>query len=772
MIEFLSKDKVRNAFSESCATSMVYNPNPIDTSQVRLNTELTELTERLAKNVHDTWARDRLAEGWRYGPFRDDASKEHPNLVPYDQLPEFEREYDRRTALETLRMLLALGYSIESPNPKPSASAHLSAQTTEELERLNGLLSKSPPLEKLVAVWNGRDTDAWASSETLFRLLGESVLKIGEPLLGYDIVNQGLKYFPSSVRLRQLLGLALARSGASEAASAVLIQLYREGHQDEETLGLLARTYKDLADIALNSETKQSYLRRAKDFYSKAYELTKGYWSGVNAATLAVLVGERQYASTLAREVKKICSEDLKQMKNTGGDTYWLLATLGEAALILDECAEAEEWYSQAAEIGRKRYGDLNSSRRNARLLMDHLNVHSSRIEACFHLPAVVVFSGHMLSQAERREPCFPADLEPKIYAEIQKRLHELDAGFGYSSATCGSEILFLEAMLEREGEIHVVLPYEKGQFMEASADRAPGWKTRYERILEHADVVVASGNRANADDILYEYANRILYGLAHCRADQLETGLHALALWDGEPEENPAGTASAIKLWSTLGAEIKIIDSAAVLRKAHRETTPYTEPVRQTKSVTEVARADREFVPEIRALLFADATDFSKLSETETTLFVHHFLGLVGKLIQEFSPAPLMKNTWGDGLYFVFPDVRSAGRFALELRDRVKATQWSEKGLRDLDLRIGLHAGPVYACIDPVTERRNYIGAHVSRAARIEPITPPGNVYASQSFAALAAAEKELEFKCNYVGQTSLAKRYGTFPTYVLLRR
>ena len=74
-----------------------------------------------------------------------------------------------------------------------------------------------------MAVWNGRDTDAWASSETLFRLLGESVLKIGEPLLGYDIVNQGLEHFPSSVRLRQLLGLALARSGASEAASAVLI---------------------------------------------------------------------------------------------------------------------------------------------------------------------------------------------------------------------------------------------------------------------------------------------------------------------------------------------------------------------------------------------------------------------------------------------------------------------------------------------------------------------------------------------------------------------
>jgi class 3 adenylate cyclase len=756
-----------------CAPSMVYNPKPIDTSQIRLNAELTELTERLAKNVHDTWARDRLAEGWRFGPFRNDVSKEHPNLVPYDHLPEFEREYDRRTALETLRMVLALGYRIEPPNSKPSASTRPSTQTTEELERLNGLLSKSPQLQKLVAVWNGRDKDTWSSSETLFRLMGESVLKIGEPLLGYDIVNQGLEYFPSSVRLRQLLGLALARSGASEAASAVLIQLYREGHHDEETLGLLARTHKDLADAAVDSETKNSYLRRAKDFYSKAYELTNGYWSGVNAATLAVLLGEQQYASTLAREVKKLCIEDLKRMKNTGGDPYWLLATLGEAALILEESAEAEEWYLQAAEIGRKRYGDLNSSRRNARLLMSHLNLQSSRIEACFQLPAVVVFSGHMVDQVERRVPCFPADLEPKIYAEIRERLDELDAGFGYSSAACGSDILFLEAMLEREGEIHVVLPYEKGQFIEASVDRGSAWKMRFERILKRAaDVVVASGNRADGDAILYEYANRILYGLARCRADQLETGLEALAVWDGEAEEASGGTAGAVKLWRAVGAEIKIIDSVAVLRKAHPETMSRAEPVRQIESIMADASADRNFVPEIRALLFADAANFSKLSETETTLFVHHFLGLVGKLVQELSPAPLMKNTWGDGLYFVFPDVRSAGRFALELRDRVKATQWSEKGLRDLELRVGLHAGPVYACTDPVTERRNYIGAHVSRAARIEPITPPGNVYASQSFAALAAAEKGLEFKCNYVGQTSLAKQYGTFPTYVLLRR
>ncbi len=108
---------------------------------------------------------------------------------------------------------------------------------------------------------------------------------------------------PTSVRLRQLLGLALARSGAGDEARAILTQLYTEGHEDEETLGLLARSYKDMAEAAVGSE-KKLYLHRAKDFYAKAYEKTNGYWSGVNAATLALLLGERQYASKLAREVK------------------------------------------------------------------------------------------------------------------------------------------------------------------------------------------------------------------------------------------------------------------------------------------------------------------------------------------------------------------------------------------------------------------------------------------------------------------------------------
>ncbi len=94
---------------------MKYQPEPIDTSRVTLRKEVREVTELLARNAHDIWARQRLTDGWRFGPKRNDQKKEHPCLVPYDELPESEKEYDRNAAMETLKAILALGYRIVKP---------------------------------------------------------------------------------------------------------------------------------------------------------------------------------------------------------------------------------------------------------------------------------------------------------------------------------------------------------------------------------------------------------------------------------------------------------------------------------------------------------------------------------------------------------------------------------------------------------------------------------------------------------------------------------
>ncbi len=91
----------------------MYKPNPIDTSRIQLPDELLELTEKIAENVHENWSLGRIAEGWVYGAVRDDKNKTTPCLVPYSELTESEKEYDRVTAIQTLKLIVALGYRIE-----------------------------------------------------------------------------------------------------------------------------------------------------------------------------------------------------------------------------------------------------------------------------------------------------------------------------------------------------------------------------------------------------------------------------------------------------------------------------------------------------------------------------------------------------------------------------------------------------------------------------------------------------------------------------------
>lgn len=89
-----------------------YIPQPVDTASVELPSELMPLTEQMARNVHEVWAQTRISQGWSYGPVRDDERKQHPCLVPYEDLPESEKVYDRNTAMETLRLILKLGFSV------------------------------------------------------------------------------------------------------------------------------------------------------------------------------------------------------------------------------------------------------------------------------------------------------------------------------------------------------------------------------------------------------------------------------------------------------------------------------------------------------------------------------------------------------------------------------------------------------------------------------------------------------------------------------------
>ena len=93
-------------------TKRVYRPEPVDTSDVKVPEELMELVEEMSRNVHEVWAKSRMEQGWTWGPKRDDELKTHPDMVPYDELTEEEKDYDRSTSMETIKLILKLGFKI------------------------------------------------------------------------------------------------------------------------------------------------------------------------------------------------------------------------------------------------------------------------------------------------------------------------------------------------------------------------------------------------------------------------------------------------------------------------------------------------------------------------------------------------------------------------------------------------------------------------------------------------------------------------------------
>jgi class 3 adenylate cyclase len=759
---------------------MSYEPKSPDLSTVEVSEDLINLVEQLAEITHDNWVRQRLADGWTHGKRRDDLLKEHPCIVPYDDLPESEKEYDRKISLGVVQGMLALGYRVESParpalsGPAGTLLAYGDLAAVQHLgDDLNNL-----DLVKSIELWQTLKSSPGPFPTKIYQDLGQHIMRLGEPLLAYDVVAEGLKLWPQETRLRQLLALALLRSGAVQQALEVLQKLLGEDNRDEETLGLLARAHKDFANLATDLQDKTREWRLAYETYASAYERTGGYWSGINAATLARSLNDQEQAMALANRVTEQCLEELPRVTGDPGELYWLQATLGEAALIRGELNDAIKWYTQAGQGAGRRYGDLASTRRNARLLFTVMDLdpdQKQRIEACFHIPRVVVFAGHMIDQPGRLKPRFPDFLAPKIYQKIADTLERLDARIGFASAACGSDILFLEAMLKRAGEINIILPHFKEDFIKSSVSLVPGsdWGSRFEAVLEQASqVIIASENRASGNAMVYEYANLLLDGLAILRAKMLDTELIPLVVWDGGAGDGPGGTSSLVQHWRSRGLEPEIIDLNRLLADTPPPGPRAAAAPLPAAPAEAVASLPRGFTEEIRAMLFADVVGSSKIMEEQVPNFVEYFMGAINKLVVESPERPLLTNTWGDALYSVFASVQDGGNFALKLRDLVTDTDWQGKGLpKEVNLRISLHAGPVYCYQKPLFKELAYAGSHIVRAARIEPITPPGQVYASQQFAALASTQRVQDFTCEYVGRIPLPKHAGIIPLYLVRR-
>jgi class 3 adenylate cyclase/tetratricopeptide (TPR) repeat protein len=598
----------------------------------------------------------------------------------------------------------------------------------------------------------------------------EQCLRQGEPLLAYNALQEGLQAFPASLRLRQLRGLAIARSGDIERANQMLRQLADEGLADAETLGMLARTHKDLALRDREASTRDGHLASAFRIYHQAYEAARregaaadAWYTGINTATIAVLQSDLAAARLIAGEVRDVCLGALASP--SAAADYWLAATLGEAALILGDHTESAAHYARAARLAAGRYGNLGSTRRQAQLLAERLPGNCEWLSEVLKIPPVMMYTGHGGDQPGRNLLRFPVALEAAVAAAIRQRLEILRPMAAYGSAVCGSDILCLEAMRKLGGETHIVLPFPPAECRRVVVDFATGgWGERFERVLASASsVTITSDHRARGSRATFEYANFIVTGMARLRAQTLQTDLRGLAIWD---EKRPAGgaeAASMVNLWQSQDLVVEHVQLPDLIGNP-----PAPPTVSEAYLMDE--RPPAGFSHEIRAMLFADAVGYSGLSEDQTPHFITQFLGAVADLNARTAERPEHVETTGDGLYMVFRSVRDAGYYALSLNKLVTGTDWAAYGLPNgMNIRVALHCGPVYCGGNPITGSPLYTGPHTSRTARIEPITPPGQVYVSSAFAAVAAAMGVDGLSMHYVGRMPLAKGYGLLGLYHL---
>jgi class 3 adenylate cyclase len=598
--------------------------------------------------------------------------------------------------------------------------------------------------------------------------VAEQALEKGEPLLAYNGLQEALARWPEHTRLRQLQALSLARSGDTARANEMLAALAAAGVDDAETLGLLARTHKDLALAARDGVVGISHLEAGFKLYEQAYRRSQqdkaasaAWYTGINAATMAVLRGDLGTARAIASEVRTLCAGIVVENESPGA-RYWREATLGEASLILGDAGATRMHYTRAMALSGRRFGDVSSTRRQALLLAKHLPALDLDVGALLRIPPVVIFSGHMIDRDDRPIPRFPATIEGAVRDLLRQRLTALQPVATYGSAACGSDILCLEVAREMGCETHIILPFPPAAFRGTSVDFAGAdWGERFERALGTADsVTVTSDHYARGSAATFDYANLILTGMGRLRAQTLDAPLRAIAVRDPDDPSTPGGTTSNLSLWRAGGINVDEIGLSELRATKARPPAPLGEVP---------THGDRQSVArhEMRAMLFADAVGYSKLSEDQIPGYIAGFLGAVGELSRRTSHPFEHVETSGDGLYMVFRNATDAALFALELSAVTNAFDRARWGLPpSFNIRVALHCGPVHCATDPITGSPMYTGPHTSRAARIEPITPPGQVYASSAFAAVASATNA-RLNLSYVGRMPLAKGYGNLGLY-----
>jgi class 3 adenylate cyclase len=587
----------------------------------------------------------------------------------------------------------------------------------------------------------------------------------GEFFRAYDLAAEALEQFPGNVALAHRAVLSLANAGATGLALEKYAQYGLDRRLETDVRSLLGRLKKDQA-FAAAGEARETLFREARAIYEGAFRTAtaardpEAYYPAINAATMALFGGEAEAANRLARKVLDLLEPRVSAPAlSDAPDRYWVLATALEAHLVRGDLDAAVDLIGPVVMASRGDDAALATTGRQLGRIVEAKGLDHSVLGA-FEPPAIVHFLGHRIA-APGEAGRFPEVQVATVATSIAAVLEHMRIGAAYGSLASGADILFAEALLGRGVALNIVLPFATADFIEQSVQPAgQAWVDRFHACLDAAKTVrFATEDAYLGDDQLFTYCSSLAMGLASLCARHMNAPLRQLAVWDGVINEGAiAGTAPDMSAWREAGHPMTII------------------PLGPDANVEKLPSWHRPKVPpgrrDTRAMLFGDIHGFSKLTDAQLPVFTEKVMGTLGQVARRHARDIAFVNTWGDGIFIVFRDAGRAACCALDMQDAINGIDLVAAGLPEtLKLRLGGHLGPVYELGDPVTERPNYYGAHVSRAARIEPITPEGCVYVTETFAAVLALYNADAFSCDYVGNTEMAKHYGRLRMFLLRR-
>lgn len=583
-------------------------------------------------------------------------------------------------------------------------------------------------------------------------------IRRGDVLTAWDKVAERLGAGEKSVELLYWGVLALARAGATEQALSHFVPL-------AEALGgdvprklririgsLFARLQKDRALTGPAAE-REDRLAQAARAYEEVYFLYPDPFPGVNASTLWTLAGDRTHARSLAASVLALCST---QKPSEPEEEYYLRASEAEAALALGDGEKAARAIETAAASAGRDFAALAGTRKQLRLLCA-----AKGIDPAVLLPLATPTVAYYLGPSGVAS--LPPDREGALRERIDRAFEAQRVGFAFGSLAAGPEILFAEAALDRGIELKIVFPFEVEEYRQRVVAPAGGdWLARFDRCLAGASEPIhfATTDSFLEDNGLFLYASRLAMGLALAKAGTLDTTARLVVVKDDPGSaEGDRFVDHEADFWQTSGFPIDTVETLPAARPGAPSILGREAPQRAGGRV-------------VKSMLFGDVKGFSKLREAQLPVFAREVLGTFNRVLESFGTRIPVKNSWGDALYVVAEDAVTGADCALSLQEAIGQLRPEALGLpAHLGLRLGGHVGPVFPIDDPVLGYRSYMGTHVSRTARIEPITPVGSVYVTEAFAASLALDRTGRFATEYVGHIPAAKDWGRLRVYVLRR-